>query len=475
MPNQVLLLHGWSDTSKSFRPLGEFLQANGFNVAPVWLGDYVSRGDDVEIEDVVKRMQTVIQEKISSGELTPPFDIICHSTGGLVSRNWITAFYPEAKNCPLKRLIMLAPANFGSKLAHQGRSVLGRLAKGDWWEVGEDILHSLELASRYQWNLARRDVLSVDGDRTNPYGPGKVLPFVITGSRGFKGLTSVVNEDGSDTTVRASAANLNVEGAFIDFATDPAKPRLIPWTRRAGEVRFPYALLPERDHSTIHRPVLDISPDNVAERRLGELILQALACEDTLAAYRQIDQEWRTVTAATNELAKSPADVAKIMTDKPDEATFRAHSQLVTYVQDDQGFGVHDYVIEFYSPDVGGIADMTYFHTHVVKNVHQNRREGSRRCFYLDHHQMMNGFFTASRKTLGMSLAAVNPGKNVKYFDEEKVGARGHIQLQRSPDAGGLGVDLLRPNVTHFVEIIIPRKPIADVFRVKRMTEGAVA
>ena len=30
MPRQVLIIHGWSDTSKSFVALGQFLSANGY-------------------------------------------------------------------------------------------------------------------------------------------------------------------------------------------------------------------------------------------------------------------------------------------------------------------------------------------------------------------------------------------------------------------------------------------------------------
>ena len=51
MPAHVAILHGWSDTSKSFHRLRSFLEANGHEVAGIWLGDYVSMDDDVRVEE----------------------------------------------------------------------------------------------------------------------------------------------------------------------------------------------------------------------------------------------------------------------------------------------------------------------------------------------------------------------------------------------------------------------------------------
>ncbi len=60
---------------------------------------------------------------------------------------------------------MLAPANFGSALAHKGRSMLGRVFKG-WktgFETGEEMLYALELASPFQWDLAQADLFVPEG------------------------------------------------------------------------------------------------------------------------------------------------------------------------------------------------------------------------------------------------------------------------------------------------------------------------
>ncbi len=85
----------------------------------------------------------------------------------------------------MKRLVMLAPANHGSKLAATGKSFLGRVVKGydNWFQSGQAMLDDLELSSAFQWQLAQRDVLIVPGgDTTLYYGADRVWPFVIVGT-----------------------------------------------------------------------------------------------------------------------------------------------------------------------------------------------------------------------------------------------------------------------------------------------------
>ena len=97
------------------------------------------------------------KKKLAKEELRKPFDMIVHSTGGLVAREWITANYQgNISDCPLRRLIMLAPANYGAKLASMGQSFIGRIVKGwkNWFHTGKEMLASLELASPYQWQLS---------------------------------------------------------------------------------------------------------------------------------------------------------------------------------------------------------------------------------------------------------------------------------------------------------------------------------
>jgi len=121
MPAEVAIVHGWSDTSKSFLTLRDFLAGHGYQTTQIWLGDYVSMDDDVRVEDVGNRMESVIRAAMAANQLTVPFDLIVHSTGGLIAREWLSRFYPNGQNAPVKKVIMLAPANFGSRLASLGK------------------------------------------------------------------------------------------------------------------------------------------------------------------------------------------------------------------------------------------------------------------------------------------------------------------------------------------------------------------
>ena len=66
-------------------------------------------------------MEEVVRDKMARpagarGQLNGNFDLIVHSTGGLVARRWISMYYRD-RSCPVRNLVTLAPANFGSQLA----------------------------------------------------------------------------------------------------------------------------------------------------------------------------------------------------------------------------------------------------------------------------------------------------------------------------------------------------------------------
>ena len=152
--NQVVILHGWSDNWDSFGPLANFLKAQGFQILDLFLANYKSMDDDVSIEDAAKAMQAAVEAKIADKELKPPFDLIVHSTGGLVARTWLAAYCAgmTPEQMPVQRLVMIAPANFGSKLADVGQTILGRVVKG-WdhgFHTGKLMLDGLALGSPFQ-------------------------------------------------------------------------------------------------------------------------------------------------------------------------------------------------------------------------------------------------------------------------------------------------------------------------------------
>ena len=197
MPRRPLVIvHGWSDNYRSFRRLGRLLKDHGVtsNIKHIALGNYISMDDDVTFDDVTTAMSKAWADaKLPTASRS--VDVVVHSTGGLVVRDWLCREFPTGKT-PIMRLLMLAPANFGSPLAHKGRAFVGRVVRG-WrskkiFQTGTHILKGLELASPYSWNLALKDRFGTD----NRYGPKGILCTVLVGNQGYSGISAAANEDG---------------------------------------------------------------------------------------------------------------------------------------------------------------------------------------------------------------------------------------------------------------------------------------
>ncbi|MBI3523709.1 MAG: hypothetical protein HY066_04155 [Betaproteobacteria bacterium] len=468
---QVLIVHGWSDTSAAFHALAKFLGGHGYAAKEIWLGDYISMDDDVRVADVGKRMGEVIDALMASGALNASFDMIVHSTGGLVAREWLTTRYRGvAETCPMRRLVMLAPANFGSRLAALGKSFLGRVVRGydHWFHTGTAMLNDLELASAYQCELAQRDILVVPGEEvvSRYYGADRVWPFVITGSHPYAGLfRQISNEDGGDGTVRVCAANLNARGVTIDFSQPNKEMVFSPWASRL-ECEIPLAVLPTRTHASIIDPERADTDESIEETaaeqaQLGAMILEALGCQD-FSAYRAIRAKWEAVTEQTADRRNHPGtDSAEF---------FHQYLQANFYVTDDQGRPVSDYFLEFFSDTTEGYTDANvYLHAKVIESVAVNSQDAAARNIYFDRTDLMEGYYRklppGADPVLNLSISAAAPGANVRYFNRESEGAKGQAPLHVENDPGKRW---LKRNATHFVRIVIPRIPDENVFRLTR-------
>ena len=476
---QVLIVHGWSDTSETFDPLARFLRDNGYDAAPLFLGDYISLDDDVRIEDVAKRMDAVVHERIDSGALAAPFDMIVHSTGGLVARQWLTDYYPSGGS-PIRRLIMLAPANHGSPLAAKGKSLIGRIAKGwnNWFETGAEMLDALELASPYQWSLVQKDLLARAEGAGSPYGTAadKVLPFVITGTHPYaSGARRLVDENGGDGTVRVPAANMNTRGLTIDFSQQSDEPVIETWYPRHEFERMPFAVLPDRNHATVTDPMNPgASLDSADQRHLGELILKSLGTDTE--GYEALAEDWFQLSERTAGLANDTTARENYFGDDRSEDYFHQYVQLVMRVTDDHGNEVGDYFVEF-SDGAGGEARdaAEAFHTEVLESVKPNSKNPSYRCFFIDRTDLLNLYYPmigdAVMRQVLMSISAAPPGGNVSYFGGDTHSAQGTVTAHTEAEA----TRWLRRNQTHYVEIIIPRTPSDGVFRMSQDDEPFTA
>ncbi|MFM9971895.1 MAG: esterase/lipase family protein [Burkholderiales bacterium] len=470
---QVVIIHGWSDTSRSFQPLVKFLTHNGYEAKLLWLGDYISQDDDVRVEDVAKRMNELVREKIRRRELSRNFDVIAHSTGALVARAWLTTWYhDDPEECPMKRLVMLAPANYGSKLAATGKSVLGRVFKGynNWFETGQSMLNDLELASPYQWELAQRDVLvAPHGDPANFYGDGLIWPFVITGTHPYTSMMrQIVNENGSDGTVRVCAANLNARGVTLDFRQSDARKIRIPWGSKL-EAEVPLAVLPTRTHGSIIDPerALGDNQEDIVETPeekalLGKLILQALACEN-FDAYQSIQASWDQISEETAARRDAPGQQHPEIYHQYMQGNFAA--------RDDQGAPVTDYMLEFFSnTDKRHDEANVYMQSQVIEEIKRNTQNAALRNVLFDRTDLMEGYYAklpaGTEPILYLSISAAAPGRNIAYFSSQKTGAEGEVPLHLEAHATQRW---LRRNTTHFIQIIIPRMPAEKVFRLAKV------
>jgi triacylglycerol esterase/lipase EstA (alpha/beta hydrolase family) len=153
MPKRpIVLLHGYSAEPVGLHPWRDVLRKHGYDADEIHLGDYVSLSNEITIKDLAEGFDRALRLNLGFGP-EQEFDALVHSTGGLVLREWLATY--DSRRRRVKRVIALAPAMFGSPLAHRGRSWLGAVLKGnrelgpDFMEAGDRILAGLELGSAY--------------------------------------------------------------------------------------------------------------------------------------------------------------------------------------------------------------------------------------------------------------------------------------------------------------------------------------
>ena len=210
----VVLIHGYGSEHRKGTSPGSV--ASIYGNLPDWLkrtyGDgavvEVDVGRYITLDDISRGLDQVLRNDFAH-LLESGFHVIVHSTGALVVRNWIHKFSPRPS--PIRNLIHMAGANFGSGWAHIGK---GQLAK--WGqevfrgaERGVHVLNALELGSSETLDL-HLYFLEPGNDLARIY---EVFEYVIVGSQASTSWLPIpiryAKEDGSDGVVRVSAGNLN--------------------------------------------------------------------------------------------------------------------------------------------------------------------------------------------------------------------------------------------------------------------------
>lgn len=336
----TIILHGWSDCSDSFKDMKTFLsralaRGSAESVSEIYYADYESREDHVTFDDVIDGLNDEFYRRgfiNRDGSRKVDLNVIVHSTGGLVIRHWIHQHYRRGGDridqCPVKRLIMLAPANFGSPLAHRGKSFLGSLFKGRWkigdlLEVGRHLLDGLELASPYQWELAHRDLL-IDA----PYFNARQIQLtILVGVKDYTGIRGWVNKPGTDGTVVIAGTTLNTVKVHLDYSRESDRQldyTPFEWKSTATVAEFGFGVLPGLDHGSIVDGV-----KQGAGSQVSEVVVRALTTANA-AAFGRLVEDLHRITEQTY------VDTGQ-----------DRFQQFILHAVDEYGMPIDDFTVEF--------------------------------------------------------------------------------------------------------------------------------
>jgi len=440
----LVILHGWSDESGSFKALARRLvkaDIAGEGVKEIHLGDYISLDDEVTFDDLTSALEQAWSKRELS-RAPRSIDVVVHSTGGLIIRDWLTRYF-DPETAPIHRLLMLAPANFGSPLAHTGRSLVGRATKG-WrgnrlFETGTHILKGLELASPYSTQLAARDRFSEE----SWYGPGRILCTVLVGNTGYSGISSIANRPGTDGTVRVSTANLECARLDADFASDPAHPEYT-LTEAGGTSAF--GVMDGEDHSSVA-----CKAGGPRRNETLQAIFRALRVDD-----EEFDDWCETLRSQTREIMDRRNGNKR-------HSHYHGYQNTVLEVRDQYGNPVHDYLIELYLNDDSGRRERRAtqrIQEEVITNVHAYGDDPSLRSMLI-HCGRLSEIVSRDNDRLNISITA-SPDIN-----SHEVGYRTYTD----EDIGFLSLDrdqvkaLFRENRTLLVTITLRREQSERVFR----------
>jgi hypothetical protein len=339
----LVFVHGWSVTSKD--TYGELPEAIAQEAAAagvqvelrdIYLGRYISFHDEVTVDDIAVAMEHAVRTDLKG---VAEFSCVTHSTGGPVVRRWVDRFYgpDRVDECPLRHLIMLAPANHGSALAILGKARVGRIQA--WFggvEPGQRVLDWLCLGSPEAWQL-QDSFTGYSLDDTT------FFPFVLSGEtidkKFYDFVNSYLGEVGSDGVVRLAGANLNYTLIRLEQTAErydeeddtgyilQVRPRTKPRPPVTG-----FGVVPKASHSGGEIGIMrSVTPRNTASKPVVDEIVKCLTVK-TRADYATRLSELDALTAATQ---KSNAEQYG--------GKERHFVMLIFRIRDDRGQTVGDY------------------------------------------------------------------------------------------------------------------------------------
>lgn len=443
MAHHIILIHGYSDRGASFNPWKTALAGKEFSASNIHLISYESLTNEITVKDIAEGFERALRNNPAIAE-ADTFDAIVHSTGMLVVRAWLANF--TSRRSRLKRLIGLAPASFGSPLAHKGRGFLGSIFKGrrelgaDFLEAGDQVLDNLELASRFTWDLAHEDLIG----RRSFYGKDATTPyvFVFCGTAAYGGLRRAINKPGTDGTVRLAGCALNTRKIHIDLTRPedpgpseaPVDASLAPWSN----INIPLYPVPGLNHGTI---LTAPSP------QLVDQVARALRVESF--------EDFEAWTREAQSLFPLPAP-------SHDLPHFQ---QFVFRAIDERGDPIEDYNVQLLAPAQDGrLEDIPGF----AEDVHAYKGDPSLRCFHVN----LTALQDLNPDRLFLEITADTGSRLVGYMGYLPSGeVASNVQPRRSAALQTIQVNisklirqarfrLFHPFTTTLVELRLNREPL---------------
>lgn len=419
----ILLIHGYSsdgyvtfdetrsshhtkNIKKIYGNLPKLLKKKFGNhaVQMINLSRWISLDDGVTLDDISFAMQRALMSPEYRHLMETGFHVVIHSTGALVVRNWIKKFSP--KPCPIKNLVHLAGANFGSGLAHIGRGQLARWGRFIFQSTqpGSQILNELEFGCSKTLDL-HCHFLQPENKMREDY---EVQEFLMIGSQVGSGVLKpvletipirYVKEDSSDNTVRAAASNLNFNHIKIipNAKAYSMSARTIMALMRKREddkalrssyydladVNFadertikPFAVLYEASHFGEDTGIVD---GKKTRSKMASPLIAALKTKFDEVAYQKVVERYDTVTEKT--LARAAKSKRKLFSFWNKQQQYEAHAQIIFRLRDQYARPIKHYDITFNSKKVSN--DKQQKIEWFIEDKHRNLKEDGILTFYL--------------------------------------------------------------------------------------------
>lgn len=489
--NPILLIHGYSGESRRTNakavtqiygalPAALRERYGKRRVRELNVSRYVTLEDGLNLDDLARAMDQALRND-TADLLDGRFDVIIHSTGALVVRNWLRLF--SARPSPIERLIYLAGAHFGSGWGHVGRGQLakwGRLVFQGGTERGVQVLDALELGASETIDLHR----SFLAPERNLYRRYRVREFAVIGSQVLTSWLPVpvryAHEDGSDGVVRVAAGNPNwnyvalaptARASSLAWDEIAASCKLVgkdPGARRAEPDQY-YRVTAQQLADNAEFPVPMAIPYQCAHTGKDQGVMAGKGVRDeimalldsalnvrTAAQYRRAAGEFqsRTKTSYAQVAEELKPRVLRGLANDP-RAQYDAHAQLVFRLRDQYSKPVKHFDIFFHSPPGCALCINELF-----EHTHKNRRTDGSIVFYL-----RTARFSDEEKGWVDQLAGIDTVQLEIAPVEPRTGDIRYLPLCLTLSGKRLR-RFVQPHRTTVVDVTLMRLPAPGVFRV---------